>query len=666
MGDHLPVVVATNAFGMGVDKPDIRAVIHYHLPGTVEAYYQEAGRAGRDGLPARCALLFSPDDLSIQTWFIDSDTPTLDDLRTLHSLVGRMAHDGEALVSGDELADTTGLHPTKIRITLSELEQAGTLLHLGDEAGYSRWRVLPLKKGVLEERARTIAARAKHRHKLLGQIMAYAESDACRRRYLLDYFGDVSPLAEDEGPLDCCDNCRATVDVTDLPPASSAEDWIPLIILETARTVPRPVGRRRLAQILKGSRAQDVLRMRYNHHKFYGKLDHLSQDRITTIIDALVEARYLSLTGGDRPVLALTPNGLTALTARATIPLPVHVSAQLDRVVERWKERASRPTTLDETLALHRQGLTPVQISQTRELTERTIFGHLARLISDGEVELESIVSADVIAQVRAVVEEVGAERLSPIKERLPDTISYEEIRCVVSELGRTTGAPQGESAQPAKYASRTSPRQTTVMESQVFYDEALFEVLRQWRTAQAREEEVPPFVIFHDRVLHAIAANRPTDPETLLAVPGLGPAKLERYGHTVLAIVQAHLADTSQPDSAPVAGVAPTPEEPIHTILAAVADLSGLLGRSGLAKLLTGSPSDHIAPYRDHALYGTLHDTWGRKELTVEIDRLIDGGYVVNRRGRLVLSPTGQDLLEPGTHEDPIESTQEKDRRKD
>jgi ATP-dependent DNA helicase RecQ len=121
---------------MGVDKPDIRAVIHYHLPGTVEAYYQEAGRAGRDGLPARCVLLFSPDDRGLQAWFIDSDTPTLDDLRTIHRLVSRVSQDGEALLSQDQLVDATGLHSTKIRVALSELEQAGALLHLGNEAGY--------------------------------------------------------------------------------------------------------------------------------------------------------------------------------------------------------------------------------------------------------------------------------------------------------------------------------------------------------------------------------------------------------------------------------------------------------------------------------------------------------------------------------------------------
>ena len=85
--------------------------------------------------------------------------PTLDDLRTIHRQVGRVAQDGEALVSHDGLADATGLHPAKIRITLSELEQAGALLHLGDQVGYSRWRILSPAKGALGVRARAIACR---------------------------------------------------------------------------------------------------------------------------------------------------------------------------------------------------------------------------------------------------------------------------------------------------------------------------------------------------------------------------------------------------------------------------------------------------------------------------------------------------------------------------
>jgi uncharacterized protein YpbB len=206
--------------------------------------------------------------------------------------------------------------------------------------------------------------------------------------------------------------------------------------METVRTLPRPVGRVRLAHILRGARAQDLLRMGYHRHKFYGKLSHLSQEDIVAVIDTLVGRRYLALSSDRRPVLTLMPAGLTALKLRAAIPLPVRAPAPQNSTVERWRKRAPRSETRVETLALFRQGLSPDEIAKARELTVRTIYTHLARLIADREIELEKVVSADVIARVRAVVEDIGAERLTPIKERLPETISYDEIRCVIAGLG--------------------------------------------------------------------------------------------------------------------------------------------------------------------------------------------------------------------------------------
>jgi hypothetical protein len=289
-------------------------------------------------------------------------------------------------------------------------------------------------------------------------------------------------------------------------------------------------------------------------------------------------------------------------------------------------------------------------------------------MIADGEIALESVVTPDVIAQVRAVVEEVGAEPLSPIKRRLPDAISYGEIKCVIAGLGlageSSQSSPESGEGQPSR--THSNPKRTEIVKSPPV-DEALFETLRQWRTAQAREQKVPPYVIFQDKVLRAIAASLPTNPDALRDVPGVGPAKMREYSHTILAIVQAHLADTAQPDLSPASApvveadeTSPPPQEPVDIILTAVADLSGLLSRSGLAKLLVGSPSDRVASYRDHPLYGRLHLDWGRQELTTEIDRLIEQGYLNNRQGRLVLSPTGQAQLQESEQAKPAKPPQE------
>ena len=294
--------------------------------------------------------------------------------------------------------------------------------------------------------------------------------------------------------------------------------------------------------------------MGYQRHKFHGKLAHLKQEHITAIIDALIETRYLALTGDNRlPVLALAPTGLTALKARVALPLPIRVPAPPDPAVTHWMRQGARSVTVAETMALHHQGLTPSQIAEARSLSVSTIYGHLARMIADGEIALESVVTPEVIAKVRMVVEEIGAEPLSPVKQRLPDAISYGEIKCVIAGLGLAGGPdqdrPRRTEAQPGQPVSELKPIKITKSHP---VDEALFETLRQWRTAQSREQGARPHMIFDDRVLRAIAASLPTDPESLRAIPGVGPAKMKQYGHTVLSIVQAHLADTAKPDPSP------------------------------------------------------------------------------------------------------------------
>jgi ATP-dependent DNA helicase RecQ len=205
MAGDLQLVVATNAFGMGIDRPDLRFVIHYNLPGTLEAYYQQAGRAGRDGLPARCVLLYSPKDRALQEWFIENDASSRGELKTLHTAVTRAAQDNVTCLSWKDLALASGLHQTKVRVGLSQLEQAAALIRLGDEGTWLRLEVMPLGPQRLRQVTTEIEALQEHKRAQLACMIAYAESNDCRRRIILDHFGDSVSV---EAPR-CCDNCLA-------------------------------------------------------------------------------------------------------------------------------------------------------------------------------------------------------------------------------------------------------------------------------------------------------------------------------------------------------------------------------------------------------------------------------------------------------------------------
>jgi len=123
MRGNIRAVAATNALGMGIDKPDIRLIVHTDIPGSVTAYYQEVGRAGRDGLPARGILLFDESDRRIQEHFIRSALPSLDDFRKVY---GAVQPDSES--PGPTLGALkvrTGLHPTRVNLIVAELTEQG-------------------------------------------------------------------------------------------------------------------------------------------------------------------------------------------------------------------------------------------------------------------------------------------------------------------------------------------------------------------------------------------------------------------------------------------------------------------------------------------------------------------------------------------------------------
>jgi len=345
IGGRLPVVVATNAFGMGVDKADIRTIIHYDLPGTIEAYTQEIGRAGRDRRPAKAILLHRAGDRRLQEFFIEGAHPPAPLIHRVYDTL-RAQHESPLWWDPVEVAARSGLD-SDARLAascLSVLRHCGLITRASTRCAqtgavqHGIALVDPNQPLSLDETE--MKRRRDHAFDQLDRMVAYGDAP-CLRRTILDYFGEQPPW-ERCGRCTGCSTGRPMVD-TPRPLTPTELESVRKVLACMAR-MRRPFSASMIARVVTGSRDKTIRAFGFERLSTYGLLSGWSQARVESLLQALTQAGAVQAVRTSRQVrgqrrtyqdLQLTALGQEVMSGETTtlaLPLPVEVTPQSSRI----------------------------------------------------------------------------------------------------------------------------------------------------------------------------------------------------------------------------------------------------------------------------------------------------------------------------------------------
>ncbi len=379
MNGKLEVVVATNAFGMGVDKSNVRFVVHYRLPGTIEAFYQEAGRAGRDGKPSRCVLLYDSKDRQLQEHFIQSMIPSELELRRVWAYLHAARDDQNRIsVRRVNLDKNLQLPGAKISVVLSNLNLQGALELQTSSAGML---VAQISETVPEFDMTALETYRAHRTALLEEMLEFARSKRCRRRLILAYFG------EDVSWESCgsCDVCK--------PPAEALAPWERLA-LEGLFEVAG-LGTDRLIDAWIGVQA----RGRKPEPNPETRFPNWSRDELLALLDWLEERDWIT---GANTKPCLTDAGHAALEAKTMVEVS------------------------DDPLERFRAGESMVNLALALNVSVKDLEKQFLKHLERKEMQLEELVSLEHQTRIRVLAEDLGYSPLAPLREALPGITDLE------------------------------------------------------------------------------------------------------------------------------------------------------------------------------------------------------------------------------------------------
>jgi ATP-dependent DNA helicase RecQ len=557
LSGKLDVVVATVAFGMGVDKADVRTVIHVALPGSVEAYYQEIGRAGRDGQPSRTILLHGFADRRLQEFFLEKNYPPTSDLErvatslptdftpvdTLHNalLKKRTPIDRETLdrtiekllVAGVALMDING----DVRLAPENMGAPGLDSETWVSTASPRWQS-------------AYETQVSIRRAQIDSMIAFAESTTCRMASLVHHFGDTTDKLTACGLCDICNPSGSGAAQTAHQPSTQERQWLREILsaLEHRSTSTGKLftdlhlmkDRKDFDTLLDGlaraaliTLANDTFRTPEGKDITYRKAAITHEGR--TPDDATLDTVWLRTTISipSTQKKSRQKSGAPGLDSETRVSRAISAAQELTPTAEKlfdqlrnWRTETARPTKTPAFMILSDAVLRAIATHAPQNLTA------LHAIPGMGPTKVDRY-DADLIALCRGTTLQHTATPEKPVilPKQLPlsSRPKRSEVERPAVPTTHTSAVHENKHPTPPPPPAELTPAQ-----------QALETRLKDWRREAAKAAGLPTFFILSDTVLRNITLAAPTTLEALSTIRGTSPEKLTQFGPTLLALCRA------------------------------------------------------------------------------------------------------------------------------